>query len=273
MDKKAYAEKKRTEVKEMMEELASRLTSSEAVAGYMNKKMYILDQNEIPCGKWSIMNRFLVTLSGTCDARGYDQWRQAGRQVKKGSKAIYILVPCFSKKEGDDGTVQDILKYFRTVPVFRYEDTEGEPLPYAEKLDELNKTLPSLPLVSVAEKIGVSVSFGFSTGDYYGYFSLNDNKIVLCTDSEQTFFHELAHAVDYKLGTADFKDKEGRDLSEIVAEFTACFLASQYGKAANLLYTRQYLAMHGKIGDVFKALDRASTVAAYIMAEAAEVAA
>ena len=47
---------------------------------------------DIPCSKWSLLNRTLVFLSGTVDARGYRQWQQTNRFVKKGSKAIYILV-------------------------------------------------------------------------------------------------------------------------------------------------------------------------------------
>ena len=56
----------------------------------------------LPCSKWSLLNRTLVFLSGTMDARGYKQWQQVNRYVKKGSKAIYILVP-FIKKVDDDG--------------------------------------------------------------------------------------------------------------------------------------------------------------------------
>jgi len=265
MDKKAYAEKKHEEVKAMMEELAVRLTSSEDVAGYLNKRLFVLDEFDIPCSKWSAMNQFLVMLSGTFDARGFDQWKQTGRQVKKGAHAARILVPCFGKKEDESGETVDVLRFFKTVPVFRAEDTEGDPLPYEAELAELSARVPALPLVDVAKKIGVSVSFGFSSGAYYGYYSPSARKIMLCTDAEQTFFHELAHAVDDKLGSLH---TETRGMDEVVAEFTACFLASLYGKAANLLYTRRYLAAHGKIGDVFKALDRAAKVAAYIIGEA-----
>jgi antirestriction protein ArdC len=268
MDKKAYAAKKHEEVKAMMEELAVKLTSSEAVAGFLNKKIYVLDAYDIPCAKWSFMNQFFVHLAGTCDARGYDQWKQIGRQVKKGAHAAHILVPCFGKKESDDGEEEKFLKFFKSVPVFRAEDTEGADLPYQAELDEMSARVVSLPLIQVAEKIGVSVTYGFSTGAYYGYYRSSAKKIVLCTDAEQTFFHELAHAVDDKLGTLEYMDTKGRNMAEIVAEFTACFLASQYGKMANLLYTRQYLAGYGKVGDVFKALDRAAKIAAYIIAEA-----
>lgn len=45
----------------------------------------------IPSDKWSIGNRILQMLQGTDDARGYKQWQEAGRQVRKGAHAIHIL--------------------------------------------------------------------------------------------------------------------------------------------------------------------------------------
>jgi len=45
---------------------------------------------DIPSGKWSFMNRIIMLLSGTADARGWRQWKGVNRCVKKGGKAIYI---------------------------------------------------------------------------------------------------------------------------------------------------------------------------------------
>jgi len=52
---------------------------------------------DIPSTQWSFSNRTIQIISGTSDSRGYRQWLEVGRQVKKGSKAIYILVPCLKK--------------------------------------------------------------------------------------------------------------------------------------------------------------------------------
>ncbi len=52
---------------------------------------------EIPSDHWSFLNRILMYLNDTEDARGFKQWQQAGRYVKKGSKAFYILAPMFKK--------------------------------------------------------------------------------------------------------------------------------------------------------------------------------
>ena len=46
-----------------------------------------------PCDRWSFTNKILMLIQGTADARGYRQWQEAGRHVKKGAHAIHILAP------------------------------------------------------------------------------------------------------------------------------------------------------------------------------------
>ena len=55
-----------------------------------------------PMDAWSLSNRVLCLLSGTADARGYRQWKESGRQVRKGEKAFNILEPCRAKRKGID---------------------------------------------------------------------------------------------------------------------------------------------------------------------------
>ncbi len=103
----------------------------------------------IPASRWSLLNRILMFLAGTNDARGFRQWQEVGRYVKKGSKAITILAPRFIKKDTEDEEeAKTILVGFLAVPVFRVEDTEGEPLDY-QKI-----TLPELPLMELAKEWG-----------------------------------------------------------------------------------------------------------------------
>ena len=178
---------------------------------------------DIPSSKWSFTNRLLMFLAGTGDARGFRQWKSANRWVKKGARAIYILVPCM-KKEIDEATGEEkeVLRYFKTSPVFMYEDTEGEPLDY-EQID-----LPDLPLIQKAEDWGISVKAIPGNYRYRGYYSPNRNEIALATPEEKVFFHELAHAGHEKL-----KGKlcVGQDpLQEIVAELSAQALCRLVGK-------------------------------------------
>ena len=110
---------------------------------------------DVPSCRWSVLNRISIFLSGTADARGFRQWNDAGRHVKKGARAIYILVPRMIKRETASETgeaeEEEVLAGFMGKPVFRVEDTEGEPLDY-EQLE-----LPPLPLMERAKEWGLSV--------------------------------------------------------------------------------------------------------------------
>lgn len=85
-----------------------------------------------PSDNWSIGNILIMAFIGkTDDARTYKQWQAAHRQVKRGAKAFHIYAPVTRKVKGADSlTDKDdyILLGFRTLPVFRFEDTEGEPI-------------------------------------------------------------------------------------------------------------------------------------------------
>ncbi len=176
----------------------------------------------IPSANWSFCNRTIQFLSGTADSRGYKQWLEAGRQVKKGSTAIYILVPCF-KKNRDDETEEEkkVLTFFKAMPVFRLEDTDGEPLDYQ------NIELPDLPLIERANDWGVSAKAVPGNFRYHAYFAPDRKEIALATKSEKTFFHELSHAADYIIKG---ELKPGQDpLQEVSAELSAQALAGLVG--------------------------------------------
>ena len=192
-------------------------------------------QSDIPSAKWSISNRILQFLADTSDARGFRQWQKADRKVKKGSKAFCILGPkARTVKETDDtGTETEkvIVMGFHAIPVFRAEDTDGEPLPYEPP------TPP--PLADVAEQFGLSVSYQTFASRYYGYYQGGTKRIVLGTHCVQVFFHELAHAAHERI--------EGQltggqvPSQEIIAELTAATLAQMYCPEANLGFSYDYV--------------------------------
>src|SRR5512136_2305319 len=71
----------------------------------------------IPASRWSLLNRTLMFLGGTNDARGFRQWQEVGRHVKKGSKAFTILAPRFIKEDTkDEEETKTILIGFLAVP-------------------------------------------------------------------------------------------------------------------------------------------------------------
>lgn len=52
----------------------------------------------IPSSQWSLLNRVIMYSNDTNDARGFRQWKEVGRYVKKGSKSFCILAPKMKKK-------------------------------------------------------------------------------------------------------------------------------------------------------------------------------
>jgi antirestriction protein ArdC len=191
----------------------------------------------IPAHKWSLLNRTLMFIAGTQDARGFGQWKLAGRKVKKGAKAIYILAPYIKKEEDDEKTV---LKGFLTVPVFKVEDTEGDPLDY-EQIE-----LPVLPLLERAEEWSIAVKAIPGNYRYYGAYLLDKKEIVLASKEEVTFFHELSHVAHEKVKG---KLKAGQDpFQEITAELSAAVLCSLIGKSGEkyLGSNYQYIETYAK---------------------------
>ncbi|MFZ4438047.1 MAG: ArdC-like ssDNA-binding domain-containing protein [Syntrophales bacterium] len=192
----------------------------------------------VPSGKWSFLNRTLMFLSGTGDARGFRQWQEAKRKVKKGAKAIHILVPCFRKEIDDEtGDEKNALRYFKAMPIFKVEDTEGEKLDY-ELLE-----VPELPLMERAREWGLSIKAMPGNYRYYGYYSSERKEIALASPEEKVFFHELAHAGHERIKGGI---KGGQDpFQEIVAELSAQALCRLTGHEADGNFGHSYRYIEG----------------------------
>ncbi len=226
-----------------------------------------------PCDKWSLGNRLLILAADTDDARGFRQWQEVGRKVKKGAKAIYIFAPKTRRKitshieidpnTGEEQKIkkpQTIITGFKNIPVFRMEDTEGEPLP--------DYTPPEPPpLFGIAKQFVKDVKYKPFIGMYYGYFSPTKEEIVLNTHDAKTFFHELAHAVHHQIKPGGLKGGQHAD-QEIVAETVACTLCEMYGYSGYIWQGWQSIqgyagqdsqqaskAVMGVLSDVEKVLD------------------
>lgn len=187
----------------------------------------------VPSGRWSFLNRTLMFLSDTGDARGFRQWQEVKRKVKKGAKAIYIVVPCFKKEiDEETGEEKNALKYFKAMPVFTVEDTEGE------KLDYELLQVPELPLLERAREWGLSVKAVPGNYRYYGYYSPSRKEIALASPEESVFFHELAHAGHERLKG---RIENGQDpFQEIVAELCAQALLRLTGREADRSFGHSY---------------------------------
>ena len=214
--------------------------------------------SECPCEEWSLGNRLLMLMSGTEDARGFKQWQDAGRHVRKGAKAIYILAPSTKKvtrEETDPETGEEhevehrIITGFRDVAVFRVEDTEGGPLPGQA---EYAPPEPP-PLTEVAKAFGVqSISYTPAGDGTYGFYSWSGSKrIVLHTLDVKTWFHELGHAVHHS-----FRDLRGGQAAdqEIVADVFAATICEMYGFDGYQGHVWSYVKSYAGTSDTKQAL-------------------
>lgn len=194
-----------------------------------------------PSAKWSLGNQLLMLLAGTTDARGFRQWEQAGRKVRKGAKAFYILGPMTRKME-DKETGETVTRVFgfKGVPVFAAEDTEGDE-PYEAEVYEPME-LP--PLWDVAERIGVTrIDYGPFANGFKGYYQPGEKRIMLCSHDVDVFFHELAHAAHATIETL----KGGQDRKqEIVAETVAATLCVLYGYEGFISKAGDYISAYAE---------------------------
>lgn len=185
-------------------------------------------------------------LAGTADARGFRQWKEAGRYPVKGSKAFHILVPLKGKKTvtDDDGNEEErpFLFGFKAAPVFAVESTDGKPVDHPD----LEPPHPP-PLVDVAQHWGISIDYLPGTSPRWGFYQPSKSRIGLSTHDTGTFLHELAHAAHERvLGPL----KLGQDWrQEVTAELTSAVLLHLYGETDDggaYQYIREYAREAGK---------------------------
>jgi antirestriction protein ArdC len=191
--------------------------------------MFIHREVECPTAAWSWRNRLLVALNGQYDARGYRQWQEVGRQVKKGEKACHILAPKVTRAKEDDEARSiragdPLVTGFIAVPVFGLTQTEGEALPHEV---EDAAFIDALPLVEVARSWGLDVSL-FNNAKEVGKagFYRRGKRIALGVTNLSTWGHELMHAADHRLGHMANSEPLER---EVVAELGSAVLLECLG--------------------------------------------
>lgn len=237
--------------------------------------IFAQSKDELPCRSWSFRNQILTAIAGTNDARGYRQWQQAGRHVKKGAKAFHILAPCMKKvtdKESGEESVRPV--GFKATAVFRVEDTEGEALPDPMTDYEWVKALPFLD-VARAWNIEVTVYNG-TEGRGLGWFA-RTGQIGLGVENPHVFLHELAHAADHRNGKLTERGQHWR--SETVAEFASAVLARLAGLEydADLGGAYRYIEKYSKAAEkpvracCLEALDRICAAVALVLETASNL--
>ena len=188
---------------------------------------------DCPAAAWSWRNRLITALHGHYDARGFRQWQQVGRCVRKGEKAFYILGPRTvrlkeDRPEQDLEAGDSIMVGVVAIPVFGLSQTDGAPVPEDPGAAEEAAFLASLPFLEVAKVWGLSITtFSASAGGKLGSFSPAYRTIALGVKNLATWAHELIHAADNRCSPL----LPGQQLDqEVVAEMGAAVLLECVGE-------------------------------------------
>ena len=148
---------------------------------------------------YSFYNQIILCFAGCSQVAGYRKWKELGRTVKKGGKAVWILAPWFKKvkveKEGEEKKEAKLLHGFFSVPVFDISQTEGEPV---KRGFTTGSDIDFEELRKATEKAGWTVVFKpleIATGGYVtsqnGEITLNSNLNE--TENTGTLVHEWVH--------------------------------------------------------------------------------
>lgn len=198
--------------------------------------VFIRRRDAVPCRSWSWSNQLLTALAGHNDARGFRQWLDAGRAVRKGQRAFSILAPITVKRRQRDSETGEEREHFalvgfKSVPVFGLDQTDvidTEKWARASKGSaESERFTAGLPVVSVARAWGLSVeTYNGADGRALGYYRRGQG-IALGVKNLSTWAHELVHAADDRcIGGL----KGGQHLDqEIVAELGGAVLLTVLG--------------------------------------------
>jgi antirestriction protein ArdC len=193
--------------------------------------IFVHRHDNLPMRKWSWHNQLLCIIGGCSDARGFRQWEEVGRHVKKGDRAgTFILCPCVRKETAADESGQRVERQrvygFKAQAVFDVAQTDGAELPPAFA-PQTAAWLANLPLREVAEFWGLSVdAYNGQRGKALGWYQ-HGQAIALGVQNLATWAHELVHAADDRLGQLTERGQHWR--SETVAELGSATLLVAIG--------------------------------------------
>lgn len=239
------------EVKKAFEQIE---VGVKAVFDSENYKNYLRTMSKFH--RYSINNSMLIMMqypSATMVA-GASKWKtEFNRTIKKGAKAIKILIPHPYKREivvtdddGNETTVTRDFVYFTLGNTFDVEQTEGPELPtlckeLQEDSDEIRELVEMVSKVSTCPIAYWNLKDGSK-----GFYSVKDNKIVISKNLKssaqtlKTLIHEIAHS---RLHSTE--NNIPRQQKEIEAESIAFVVANHFGVDTSE-YSFEYIASWGR---------------------------
>ena len=208
---------------------------------------------------YSLNNQMLILLQKSKATRvaGFHKWKEFGRSVNKGERAIWIYAPMIKRvidkdahgnvKLGPDGKPKwkEALLGFKTVPVYDVSSTSGKPLPEPPFIP-FNRTSGEAPegmhddLREQVEAHGYTLEYrdlGDAEGIPDGATDPRSKKVIINTayshaHQAMTLAHELAHIeLGHLERTAEYHTRAGgqRHTMEVEAESVSYVISRRYG--------------------------------------------
>lgn len=209
--------------------------------------------------RYSINNSMLIMMQypSASMVTGASKWNnEFHRTIKKGAKAIKILIPHPYKREititddeGNESIVERDFVYFTLGNVFDVEQTEsldGKELPTLckELKEDSNETRQLIDVVSKVSSCPIAY-WNLKDGSK-GFYSAKENKIVISKNLKssaqtlKTLIHEIAHSRLHNI-----ENDIPRQQKEIEAESTAFVVCSHLGVDTSE-YSFEYIASWSK---------------------------
>lgn len=176
----------------------------------------------------------------------YNTWKKFDRHVKRGEKALSVIIPVtYVKKDQQghpildkDGKPETGLTFRLKPTTFDVSQTEGKAMPKAaevkEQLTDLDYANLYRALMSIAKTNNVSVRFEEMERSTFGYYNPTENQIVLRSNEMnksqiiKTFLHETAHSELHHNNNSQ-QEQLTKSTAELQAESVAYVVASYYG--------------------------------------------
>lgn len=222
-------------VQEKVEELVSILEVGVSNFNYSPEEFKALLEMKALMPNYSFRNIMVAKAQypNASYIASFKRWNELGRKVRKGEKSIKIFKPNFKKVEDKNGELDTKLVGFLIVPVFAYEQTEGEPLPIDKVIIKLNgESDEAHEIIEYAEQIAAKDNCPVTYEDAKGangYYSPYLHRIVVSDTLSinhrcKTLVHELVHSKVHRHDQSSTASEK-----EVVAEGTAFVVCSFFG--------------------------------------------
>ncbi len=181
----------------------------------------------------------------------FQGWVKLGRKVKKGSKAIKLMMPVSYKVEDKNGEEQTFTKFILKNHWFGYSQTQSVNNAENSQLEETESDFidfPNFDLEKALKALNITKKpFQILNGNCQGYCFPNENIIainLMAFAPYKTTIHEIAHCLLHKNDSNHIIDGSHLESSvqEFEAETVAYLVCAALGKFDHLDYSRGYIA-------------------------------